>query len=128
MLKLVYLLVGASEGIWGPLRSASGVFDAVVISPLGSGFSGDGARALVVVIKVAGDGVDDVVAPDGPSVNALPWNAGDDGVSLDAPSWSEGSAVIAFLTVDANVDLFVLSQFGEGRLEAADLPVKVGLS
>ena len=124
----MYLLVGASEGIWDPFRPASRVFDAVVISPFGSGFSGDGARTLVVVINVAGDGVYNVVAPDGPSVNALSWDAGDDGVSLDAPSWSESSAVIAFLTVDAYVDLFVLSQFGEGRFEAADLPVKVGLS
>ena len=124
----MYLLVGASEGIWGPLRSASRVLDAVVISLLGSGFSGDGARALVVVVEIAGNGVDDIVAPNGPSVNALPWNAGDDGVSLDTPSWSESSTVVAFLTVDADVDLFVLSQFGEGRFEAVDLSVEVGLS
>ena len=124
----MYLLVGAGNGVWGPFRSARWVLDAVVISPFGSGFSGDSARALVVVVEIAGNGVDDIVAPNGPSVNALPWNAGDDGVSLDTPSWSESSTVVAFLTVDANVDLFVLSQFGEGRFEAVDLPVEVGLS
>jgi hypothetical protein len=80
-----------------------------------------------MLLEVGSNGLNDLILPYGPSVNAFGGHSSNDCVGLHAFRRTESRSIVALLALYAYADFFMLTKLRKRSLEAADLAVKVGM-